>query len=431
MRKTGARTAVMAGLFSVLLSATALANIRSLEINADMDSIASMAAPAGTAFLPTFEIEDEDAVMLDTSWDSVDALNRQNPTIPYTLRFRIRAEQDVLDDDLRIRGRGFRASYVDLVSADNTEARGRLLVYPFYQLVAPTGLTLDPGQGRLSWSAGDDYAGAYELVLCYTKKNGELATLHRRTKNKEYNVGTWLNESADHTLAAAVRALPTEEIGYERAALDTKSGTAGWTAYDGAESYRMLVKWTDQNGREQKHEETVKGTSRDVSSYVRQDRNHSPKVLVRAVPKQNDAKYYNIAVSDWARLGSADTSDYEIDDVWELLADYQGVTEGAFASLSRNAGGSPNDGGGSWQREGYRFRYLMNGTAYNGGWKKLGGSWYYFDADGFMHTGWLTLDGRRYYFSEEIGAKNGSMLTGEQSIKGQSYRFSQSGELIE
>lgn len=420
---------------TLLFGGQAFANIRNLEINADMDSVSNVAAAAGTAFRPDFTIEDEDAEMLDIRFEPMDEQNQNNPTIPYTLKFRIVAEEDVLDDDLKIRGRGFRASYVDFVSVDNTEAEGRLMVYPFYQLKAPANVQVDAGSGKLCWTAMDDYAGAYELVLSYTKKNGEKVTVHRRTKDTELKVSSYLNLSSDGSLAAAVRALPTEEIGYERASLDRTSGEASWSGFGGAESYRVQVRWTDRNGKEQKREETVKGSSKNVSTYIRADKDGNPRVLVRAVPKSNDSRFYNIAISDWSRGGTgiADTSDYEIDDIWEMLSDYQGVTDGAFASL-RNQGssfGSPTGSeNGYWNRVGYRWQYVVEGGAYNLGWKKLNNDWYYFDSDGFMHTGWLTLGEKRYYLTETIGAETGIMVTGNQSIKGQSYLFDESGELV-
>lgn len=419
---------------SLLLSSISLANIRSLEINADMESVDSMAAAPGTAFLPDFRLEDEDAELLNISFDSIDGLNVNNPTLPYTLSFRIMANNDVLDDELKIRGRGFRSSYVDYVSVDNTEAKGRLMVYPFYQLMQPEDIHIE--DDRLRWSAGDSYTGAYELVMSYTDSNGEHKNVHRKTRANGYSLSGLKGFSVDRPLSVAIRGLPTEEIAYERAELDKKNGIALWSPYNGSERYRVLVKWTDKRGVEHRREETVRGLKCNVASEISSDRNCSPVVMVRAIPSQNDAGFYNIAVSEWARWGAdtADTSDYEIRDIWEMLADYQGVSEGAFAVIDNagNAAGSmPGSASSGWKRAGHRFSYIENGNELRGCWKKIGGYWYYFDDEGFLYSGWLKLSDSRYYLNEEIGEAYGRMLTGEQYIGREHYSFLESGELRE
>ena len=154
--KLGAGTAVLCAL-SMAAALPAYANIKSLEINVDTDSLDGYTA--GQAFLPKLELEDEDEDMLSLSVDTTE-LRDANPTLPYTVKFTIHADNDVLDDDLKIRGTGIRQTYVDMVSVDNTEASGRLLIYPFYQLTAPQNVTVDYAAKKLRWSSVQ-YAGDY------------------------------------------------------------------------------------------------------------------------------------------------------------------------------------------------------------------------------------------------------------------------------
>ncbi len=436
MKKRGFRFGQLTAGTALLcaLSATtalpAFANIKSLEINADTDNVDGYTA--GQAFLPKLTLEDEDEDMLTLSADTAE-LRDANPTVPYTVKFTLHADDDVLDDDLRIRGTGIRQTYVDYVSVDNTEAAGRLLIYPFYQLTAPEGLTADYAAKKLRWQAVQ-YAGDYEVVLTYTQKSGSQKTVHRHTKNTELNISDVLSLSSSGTVSASVRALPTEEAGYVKA--EVKDGTASWEPFSSAEQYKLKIQWTDAQGRSHKQEETVTGTSKNVSAYVNSSDKKEVTVTVRAIPKQNDAKYYNIAVSEWASAGdgAADTSDYDTDDVWEMLADYQAVVDGNFAAASNAytglSGSTPDAGGGTWQRSGWRWKYLLNGTACNQGWKQIGSSWYYFDADGYMHTGWLQDGGKWYYLESRVGSSCGVMVTGSREINGKSYSFGSDGSCM-
>lgn len=72
--------------------------------------------------------------------------------------------------------------------------------------------------------------------------------------------------------------------------------------------------------------------------------------------------------------------------------------------------------------------YLSGSGAMKTGWARSGGKWYYLDpSSGRMLTGWQTVDGRRYYLTPD----NGAMVTGTQTIGGVTYRFDDSGALIE
>ena len=163
--------------------------------------------------------------------------------------------------------------------------------------------------------------------------------------------------------------------------------------------------------------------------------NNSLVVTVRALPKQNDAAYYNIASSEWGRAGgyTADTSDYEIDDKWAFLSSYQATVEGDFATKLRGSAArfgttaSTGSQDGAWNRVAYHWQYIVNGTAFNQGWRQINGSWYYFDPDGYMHTGWLEWNGHWYYLESKVGATCGTMYTGTQQIGGATYSFAADG----
>lgn len=72
--------------------------------------------------------------------------------------------------------------------------------------------------------------------------------------------------------------------------------------------------------------------------------------------------------------------------------------------------------------------YLSGSGAMKTGWARSGGKWYYLDpSSGRMLTGWQTVDGKRYYLTPD----NGAMVAGTQTIGGVTYRFDDSGALIE
>lgn len=72
--------------------------------------------------------------------------------------------------------------------------------------------------------------------------------------------------------------------------------------------------------------------------------------------------------------------------------------------------------------------YLSGSGAMKTGWARSGGKWYYLDpSSGRMLTGWQTVDGKRHYLTPD----NGAMVTGTQTIGGVTYRFDDSGALIE
>lgn len=79
----------------------------------------------------------------------------------------------------------------------------------------------------------------------------------------------------------------------------------------------------------------------------------------------------------------------------------------------------------SWVRYGDDWFMVGDDGAMLTGWQQDRGNWYYMTPEsGKMHAGWLDLDGNRYYI-----APSGEMLTGTQTIDGQSYTFDSSGRL--
>lgn len=435
MKKNLQKTLMISGVLAALMSAPAYAMIKNIEINADLDSIPSY--EAGTAFFPEYEVSDDDSDGLSIAFspEPKSAMSSGNPTIPATLKLTIQSDQEDLDDDLKITGTGIRSTYVDTVSEDNTEATARLLVYPFYELTAPS-VTISGSQAQ--W-AEVPYAGKYEIVLTYVNKGGNEVTTHHTTKNCYYSVSAAQANAANGQYGIAVRALPTNDEGYQTLTVANGgivNGKAQWSALsEFANQYEVKISYTTNGGKKQTTRVTTTETSKDVTAYLNSAANDSLVVTVRAMPKQSDASYYNIASSDWGRAGSytADTADYEIDDKWEFLSNYQATVNGDFATTVRGSSArfgttaSTGTQDGSWKRVSYHWQYLVNGSAYNQGWRQINGSWYYFDADGYMHTGWLEWNGHRYYLESKIGDTCGQMITGTKQINGTSYTFGADG----
>ena len=422
-------------LFSVM---QAFAMVKNIEINAVIDSISE--PDAGICFFPEYEVSDEDDIDAVIIADAA-GIKDNNPTIPATIKVTITSSAGALDDDLKISGTGIRSTYVDMVSVDNTEAAGRLLVYPLYELKAPENLAIDAVNSQVTWS-DVDYAGKYEVVISYVDKYGNVKTSHHTTSKTYYNISNALTNAVNAQFGIAVRAIPTEEQGYMDADIDS-SGKATWTGFDAnfADEYEVRISYTDAGGKKVTKKYRTTDRSKDVSGYVNSAQAGTLKVTVRAIPKRNDAKYYNIAISDWAETGSyaADTSDYDVEDKWDFLSDYKATVDGDFAtnitssgtynSVSAGSLGS-GDANAVWKRTTYKWQYVVDGVPYNQGWRKINDRWYYFDADSFMHTGWLELNGAWYYLESKVGSETGVMCTGTRDINGKTYIFGSDGVCI-
>lgn len=438
MKKRLLKLMGVCGAVSILSSIPAYAMVKNVEINAVLDSISE--PDAGICFFPEYEVSDEDDIDAVIVADPT-SIKNNNPTVPSTINVTITSSAGALDDDLKISGTGIRSTYVDMVSVDNTEAKGRLLVYPLYELVSPQNLTIDAANSQVTWS-DVEYSGKYELVISYVDKNGNVKTSHHTTNKTYYNISNALTNAANAQFGVAVRAIPTDEQGYMDATIDD-SGKAVWTGMDVtfASEYEVRISYTDANGKKVTKKYRTSETSHDVSGYVNSAQQGTLKVTVRAIPKRNDAKYYNIAISDWANAGSyaADTSDYDVDDKWDFLSDYKATVDGDFAtnitssgtynSVSASSIGS-GDANAMWKRTKYKWQYIVDGVPFNQGWRKISDRWYYFDSDSYMHTGWLQLNGAWYYLESKVGSETGVMCTGTREINGMTYIFGSDGVCI-
>lgn len=438
MKKGVLKVAGMCSAVSICAAIPTFAMVKNVEINAVIDSISE--PDAGICFFPEYEVSDEEDIDTVILADA-QSIKDNNPTIPSTIKVTLTSSSGALDDDLKITGTGIRTTYVDMVSVDNTEATGRLLVYPMYELTAPDNMVIDVANSQVKWDEVK-YAGKYEVVISYLDKNGNVKTLHHTTEKTYYNISNAINNAYNGQFGVAVRAIPTDEQGYVDASIDA-SGKAVWTGMDVslADEYEVRISYTDANGKKITRKYRTKETSHDVSGYVNSAQTGTLKVTVRAIPKRNDAKYYNIAISDWADIGNyaADTSDYDVDNKWDFLSDYKSTVDGDFAANVKSSGtynsmsaGSLGSGDANafWKRTTYKWQYIIDGVPYNQGWKQINDRWYYFDADSYMHTGWLELNGAWYYLESKVGSSTGVMCTGTREINGKTYIFGTDGVCI-
>ena len=420
-------------LLSASMSIAAFAATKYVDIEVEKDNIPEH--NAGEAFVPEFELSSEnDLDNITIEFENAPEATA-NPTVPFTYNIKIHADDNSLNEDLQIRATGARYAYVDYVSPDNSEAEGRLQIYPYYRLITPT-VTIDKNAKTASWNE-IPYAGKYEYVITYTSKSGNTKTLHGTTKQTSKSIASELSADADGEIGFAVRALATDEDGYSDATINSE-GKAVWESMDWANQYKICIKYTNASGREVKTYHTVTGTTYNVNSYISSSADGKVKVTVRGIPQTGDKAYYNIAISEFGTAGgeTAETGDYEVDDVWAFMGDYSSVKDNNFAKNVTNSANSGSNAGGitgtdsNWKRVTYKWQYMVNGAPYNAGWLQIGNVWYYFDTDGYMHTGWLTDKGKRYYLESKVGSGQGAMVTGTREINGKSYQFDASGACV-
>lgn len=428
--------------------------VRYVDVHLDLENISGWTP--GVAFFPEIVLDDDVGYSLDYDphlWvDTSEIYNATNPTIGLTVRFSLDSHYDIFDDDLEMRGAGIRAGFVDL--SDGSSASGRFLIYPFYQLMAPGNLHVDFDTGIISWDEVD-YAGDYEVVMTYVTDSGNERTAHFKSSDTSLDIVSYIR-SGMGGIGVAVRALATEEMGYLRADVDESAGTATWEPISGVQAYKVKVSYANGSGETVTKTRTVIDNSINIYSYKASAQPGTLRVSVYGIPTANEARYYNIAPSEWSlaaeNTASPDTSDYDVDYVWDFMADYYMVTAANFSVVSDPAGAyannDSNEGGSSsqspesedaptgssalatssgWVRNGYRWQYLEMGAAFNAGWKYIGGDWYYFGTDGYMQTGWLFEGEKWYYLTSVMGDDNGKMMTGTQSINGKTYIFDTSG----
>ncbi len=417
------------GVMSILTAVPAFAMIRNLEINADLDNITEP-SEHGVCFYPDYEVEEDEDVSVVFGTPQV--INNGNPMYPATIPVVIHSDNEALDDDLKISGTGIRSTYIDSVSVDNAEASGRLQVYPLYILMDANPV-LNTAAGTASWNSVP-YAGKYEVLISYPKKNGETQLVHKTTKETSLNISGYQKSSADGQVGIAVRAIASDAMAAQDAVIGT-DGIARWDnlkAY--TDGYKVQISYVDNANKKAKTSTKTTNNYLDVTGYINSAKPGTLKVEVKTMPDYNDSRFYNIANGDWKQTGyPVDTTDYE-EDRWDFLSDYKAVNDGNFAQ-NLNSAGSANyyrgalatSADGSWNRVTYKWQFLVNGVPYNQGWKKINGYWYYFDPDGFMHTGWLNANGKWYYLESQVGAACGIMYTGVHQINGQNYQFDANG----
>ena len=428
------------GAIAILSTMTAFAMRKTIEINADIDSIPTHAA--GECFYPEYEVNEDDEDGLTVTFSEPVVASKDNPTMPATIKLQISSDQEDLDDDLRITGTCIRSTYVDTVSVDNTEASARLQVYPFYILNTPVP-TINYQTGVVSWGPVA-YAEKYEVVIDYQRKNGgDDKIVHKTTKDTSLNISSYLSSSDHNLLGVAVRALPTD-VNAQSFDITRANPVVNWASFagEGAYKYKVVISYTNNAGTKQKKSFLTQSTYYDCTSYVNSAVDGKVHVEVKSQTATDETRYYNIANSDYGVTGtkSVDYSDYE-EDRWDFLSDYQAAVDGSFAThaqpsngyaygLSYNAVGS-GDADACWKRVTYKWQYLVSGVPYNQGWKKINGYWYYFDADGYMHTGWLQWNGKWYYLEAKVGATCGIMYQNMTAlVYGQSYTFGADGACV-
>lgn len=420
--------ALALGTMGMLSTIPAFAMLRTVEINADLDNVQEP-DQHGVCFYPDFEVDDDDEVSV--TFGTPKTINNENPMYPATIDVVIRSDQEALDDDLKITGTGIRTTYVDSVSMDNAEARGRLQVYPLYILMDATPV-LHTENGIASWNSVP-YAGKYEVLISYPKKNGETQLVHKTTKDTSLNISSYQKSSVDGQVGIAVRAIASDAMAAQDAVIGA-DGVARWDnlkAY--TDGYKVQISYVNNTGKKVKTSTKTTNNYMDVTGYKNSAQAGTLKVEVKTMPEYNDARFYNIASGDWTQTGyPVDTTDYE-EDRWDFLSDYKAVNDGNFAQNVTSAGSANRNkslqatADGSWNRIGYRWQFLLGGVPYNSGWRKINGYWYYFDPDGFMHTGWLNDNGKWYYLESQVGANCGIMYTGMHQINGQNYSFDAQG----
>ena len=244
---------------------------------------------------------------------------------------------------------------------------------------------------------------------------------------------------SDTTLVVKVKAYPYhmwEVPTIESGELD---GTKISWKKNGAPTSEYVLKWTNQSGEQKIVHSTTGNTSVSISSYNKKYTGsnedysdaHLDGFAVRV--KGNASSNPYTAPSEWQIIGDIDPAgDAEVD-TYETWGDlFEGVVSTGGSSSSNNSGSSsvgPGQTLNGWVGSDEKWYYYQNGTAVKG-WHNDNGTWYYLNpTTGLMETGWVIDNSKRYYLNPNHGGPLGAMMTGTQTIDGQTYNFAASGEV--
>lgn len=302
-----------------------------------------------------------------------------------------------------------------------------------------------------STSSSDSYktAKTYELTFeansGYTFPSANSITV----TGKGITEITKKTVDSDTTLVVKVKAYVYHmwEAPQDIKTTENSSGKITKISWDknGAPTSEYILKYTNTNGETKYLHGTTSSGSYSVPAAVR--------TTVTASQKENndkqDAEYEGFAVrvkgnagsnpytapSEWAGdTGIVDEySDSELES-YENWGDlFEGVSTTGGSSSSKSASGSSNAGPGQtlngWVGSNETWYYYKDGAAVKG-WYNDGANWYYLNpVTGLMETGWIIDNSKRYYLNPNHGGPLGSMVTGTQTIDGQTYTFAASGEV--
>lgn len=440
------KTVLGVAVSALIMTTPAYAMIKSVHIDADLDNIPSKAA--GEAFFPEFIPGDDDEDDISIDKQQINDQMTLNPTIPVVYKVKIKSDDGRLDEDLKVMSKGVRSTSVDYVSEDGEEAEVRLMVYPFYQLKKPEDIKI-ADNGIVSWKEVD-FADKYEIIVSWNKKNGDEADKHFYKDDPRFDASSYIKKSKDGKIGIAIRALPISEEGYMyvneayNEGIDSglkehgyvRTPNISWKRMDFADKYKICLEYIGSDGNKKKKYIVEDDTKRDIGAYINSAKDKRVKVTVRPLPRRDDREYFNLAMSEFAYAGTiaVDTSDYEPEDYWDFLGDYEAVQDANMADYCRRKGQSSNTSFGfrsaNWKRTGSKWQYIRDGKAYNSGWLKINTYWYYFGNDGYLKTGWINDAGKWYYLDPSIGDDYGKMRTGNCKINGKDFIFAADGVCV-
>ncbi|MDO4961339.1 MAG: hypothetical protein Q4E57_05730 [Eubacteriales bacterium] len=297
-----------------------------------------------------------------------------------------------------------------------------------------------------SYSEGSSTSEAYKTARTYELTFVANEGYYFPTASEITVTGTGITEitskkvaSGDNTtLTVKCKAYPyycwptpewkTESLDGTKVTFDRPSGT----------TVEYIIDWVSQSGEERQVHSTTTNSYITISSYNKaytgsnedyQDA-HINGIAIRI--KGSAGSNTRTAPSDWATIGSVDTSSVADSESYETWGDlFEGVTEIGGSGSSNSATGPSTTKLNGWGQGLGGAWYYYDNSVPRKGWLLDGGNWYYLDpASGIMMTGWQIVDGKRYYLNPNAGGPQGAMVTGTQVIDGTTYTFDASGAVM-